>query len=75
MSKHFKAYHLFRKVYFTLLDKVMSRNQWHIGVQERHLTFKDPYMIIKRRCVWNKTFLLGPLYGIGSLHASFHKFS
>ena len=25
----------------TLLDKVMSRNQWHTGVQERHLMVKD----------------------------------
>ena len=25
---------------FSLLDKVMSRNQCHIGVQERHLVFK-----------------------------------
>ena len=26
----------------TLLDKVMSRNQWHIGVQARDLVFKGP---------------------------------
>ena len=49
----------------TLLDKVMSRNQWHIGVQEHHLMLKElhmrPYMVTKRRCVWNKTFLLGPI--------------
>ena len=44
---------------YSLLDKVMSRNQRHIGVQEHHLMFKDPYMVIKRRCVWNKTFQLG----------------
>ena len=25
----------------SLLDKVMSPNQWHIGVQERHLMFKS----------------------------------
>ena len=34
----------------------MSRNQW---VQECHLMFKNPYMVIKIRCVWNKTFPLG----------------
>ena len=28
-----------RKVY-ALLDKVMSRNQWHIGVHQHHLMFK-----------------------------------
>ena len=43
----------------SLLDKVMSHNQWHIGVQECHLMFKDPYMVIKRRCVCNKIFPLG----------------
>ena len=44
----------------SLLDKVRSRNQWHIGVQEhQHLRFKDSYMVMKRTCVWNKTFLLG----------------
>ena len=43
----------------SLLDKVMSHNQWHIEVQKRHLMFKDPYMVIKRRCDWNKTFPLG----------------
>ena len=42
-----------------LLDKVMSRNQGHIGVQEHHLMLKDPYVVIKRRCVWDKTFPLG----------------
>ena len=46
------------RCHHTLLDKVMSRNQWHIGVQEHHLMFKDLYMVIKRWCVWNKTFLL-----------------
>ena len=30
---------------FSLLDKVMSRNQWHIGVQERHLLFKGPMQL------------------------------
>ena len=35
----------------------MLYNQWHIGVHERRLMFKDPYMVTKRRCVW--TFPLG----------------
>ena len=39
----------------SLLDKVMLRSQWHIGVREYRLTFKDPYMVIKRRSVWSKT--------------------
>ena len=37
--------------------------------------FSVPYMVIKRRCVWNKTFLLVPLYRIKSFHAPFHLFS
>ena len=32
-------------------------------------------MVIKGRCVWNKTFLLVPLYVIRPFHASFHLFS
>ena len=41
----------------------MSRNQWHIGVHQRHLCLKvtkelhtRPYMVTKRRCVWTKHF-------------------
>ena len=34
---------------FSLLDKVVSRNQWHIAVQEHHLMFKDPYMVTKKK--------------------------
>ena len=30
---------------YTLLDKVMSRNQRHIGVRERHLMFKGPMQL------------------------------
>ena len=29
----------------TLLDKVMSRKQWHIGVHERHLMFKGTFSL------------------------------
>ena len=67
------------KLTHPLLDKVMLRNQWHIGAQECHLMLKDlhirPYMATKWRCVWNKTFLLGPIIGIRSFRASFHHFS
>ena len=38
-----------------LLDKVMSRNQWHIGAKERHLMLKElhmrPYMVKKKVCL------------------------
>ena len=37
--------------------------------------YMRPYMVTKRRCVWNKTFLLGPIIGIRSFHASFYHFS
>ena len=30
--------------FYALPDKVMSYNQRHIGVQEHHLMFKDPYI-------------------------------
>ena len=35
----------------SLLDKVMLHNQWHIGVQESHLMFKDPYGHKKKVCL------------------------
>ena len=28
-----------------LLHEVMSHNQWHIGVQERHLMFEGPMQL------------------------------
>ena len=50
----------------SLLDKVMSRNQWHIGVHQRHLMFKGhwrtPHQTIyahKRKVCLDKTFPLG----------------
>ena len=43
----------------------MSHNQWHIGVQEYHLMFKDPY---------KKKVSLEQNISIGSIHASFHNF-
>ena len=55
-----------RKVY-ALLDKVMSRNQWHIGVHQHHLMFKGhwraPHETIyshkKKVCLEKKPFPLG----------------
>ena len=47
-SQH-ESWHLFNSnhkvdvvvlLFSVLLDKVMSRNQWHIGVHQRHLMFK-----------------------------------
>ena len=38
----------------SLLDQVMSRNQWHIGVQECHHMYKYPYVVRLE-----KTFPLG----------------
>ena len=56
----FKIYH------HSLLDKVMSRNQWHIGVHQRHLMFKGhwraPHETIyghKKKVCLDKTFPLG----------------
>ena len=37
--------------------------------------FNWPYMVIKGRCVWNKTFLLVPLCRIMSFHVPVHLFS
>ena len=34
-----------RKHFGSLLDKVMLLNQWHIGVQERHLMFEGPMQL------------------------------
>ena len=39
----------------TVLDKVMSHNQWQIGVQEHHLMFKGPMELIYSALVY--TFL------------------
>ena len=48
-----------------LLDKVgcvvigdFQMDQHHLMLKELHMR---PYMVTKRRCVWNKTFLLGPI--------------
>ena len=56
----FRTWDNIRK-YNPLLDKVMSRNQWHIGVHQCHLILKvteelltSLYMVTKRRCVWIK---------------------
>ena len=53
--------------FFTLLYKVMLCNQWHIGVQERHLIFKDLYGHKKKVCLEQNI-------SIGSIPASFHNF-
>ena len=53
-------------VHTSLLDKVMSRNQWHIGVHQHHLLFKGhwraPHKTIyghKKKVCLDKTFPLG----------------
>ena len=61
-TRHFQTCSLFSP----LLDKVMSRNQWHIGVHQHHLMFKGhwraPHETIyghKKKVCLDKIFPLG----------------
>ena len=64
----------------TLLAKVGRGYRGLSKVYSLTLCFKSStwdhiYMVKRRRCVWNKTFLLVPLYGIRPFHAQFQHFS
>ena len=60
----------------TLLDKVMSHNQWHIGVHQHHLMFKGHWKSSTWDHIWSqKEGVPGQNVSIGSFHASFHNVS